>query len=239
MSQAMKKTLLVTALTIFACGLVGTVRADVLWKVPIERNLTIGETRGDLIVRDDKMIFESVKRGDDRVIEYDNILELDVKPNGYEFHLHFINSANGKKEKYVFRFTKDRPENRDILDYIRRRMTAPSAGSGQDYAPGEAVDFPFRIPVELDLNGNNCNGTLVVREDKIIFETVGGRCANRAFVHDWEEFKSYSRVKPDEFLLVFYKYGRSAPDKITRVRFFTRQGPLPAAVHQYFSNRNR
>ncbi|MBN2430292.1 MAG: hypothetical protein JXQ27_02400 [Acidobacteria bacterium] len=239
MSQAMKSTMILVTLTAVACGLTCPVWADVLWKVPIERNLTIGETRGDLIVRDDKMIFESVKRGDDRVIEYDNILELDVKPSGYEFHLHFINSANGKKEKYVLKFTNDRPENRDILEYIRRRMVAPAVESGQDYATGEPVDFPFRIAVELDLNGNNCIGTLVVREDKIIFETVGGRCANRAFVRDWEEFKSYSRVKPDEFLLVFYKYGSTAPDKITRVRFFTRQGPLPTAVHQYFSNRNR
>jgi len=91
--------------------------------------------------------------------------------------------------------------------------------------------------VELDLNGPNCVGTLVIREDKLLFETGSVKCSDRAFVREWATLKSYQRVNSGEFLLVFYKYGSTAPDKITRLRFYTRKGPIPPQVDQYLRSR--
>jgi len=73
----------------------------------------------------------------------------------------------------------------------------------------------------------------VLREDKIIFETATGQCADRAFVKEWNVLKEYNRVKNSEFILVFFKYGRSAPEKTTRLRFFTKKGPIPPEVHRF------
>jgi len=223
----------IALLSLLLFVLVGATQADVIWKIPVEHNKTIGETQGYLIIRDDKVVFDSREPGDGRVIEYANITKVNVKKNGYEFHIHFVNARSGKKEKYVFKFKNDRPENQEVLHYIRQRMGQPPPPSGAEPRVEEPFALPYRLRVELDLNGPNCMGTLVLREDKVIFETATGQCADRAFVKEWNVLKEYNRVKNSEFILVFFKYGRSAPEKTTRLRFFTKKGPIPPEVHRF------
>jgi len=148
----------IALLSLLLFVLVGATQADVIWKIPVEHNKTIGETQGYLIIRDDKVVFDSREPGDGRVIEYANITKVNVKKNGYEFHIHFVNARSGKKEKYVFKFKNDRPENQEVLHYIRQRMGQPPPPSGAEPRVEEPFALPYRLRVELDLNGPNCMG---------------------------------------------------------------------------------
>ena len=213
--------------------------AEVLYRIPVEHNHRSGECQGFLIVRDDKVLFESkTAPGDDRIIEYGAIDRLDVRSD-YEFHLYFSDQQHGKGQKYVFKFTDDDPDNRKALKYIRENMGERVAGPMQETDGEGHIELPYRLGVELDLNGNNCMGYLVLREDKLIFETMAVDCSNRAFIHEWDDLKSYERVDPDEFLLTFYKYGRSAPGKVTTVRFWSKGGDIPPEVHRFLKKRAR
>lgn len=215
----------------------GPLMAEVLWRIPVEHNHRKGECRGTMTVRDDKVIFESRNVGCDRVWEYANLKRIDIKPNGYEFHVYFKNNRTGADEKYVLKFRHESPDNEEALAYIRGRMHG--AGVSREEGPAPTADgFPYRLRVELDVNGPDCNGTLVLRDDKIIFETGSAACADRAFVREWDTLKSYTRVKPNEFLLVFYKYGRSAPDKVTRLRFRTMGAPVPSEIERVLHARS-
>jgi len=203
--------------------------ADVVYKIPVEHNHRVGECQGTLIVRTDKVIFESRNRDCSRVWNWDDFIKIKIRDNGYIFDVYFHDRTHGnKKTKYVMKFTSANPENKHALDYILSHMNS-SSSSGHSYSQSEN-HLPFRLDVSLDLNGPDCDGTLVFRKDQIIFETSGS-CADRAFVRAWGKLKGYRRVKSNEFLLVFYKYGRSAPNKVVKLRFRTRGGTIPPEIH--------
>jgi hypothetical protein len=216
----------------------GWALAETLYRIPVEHNHRVGECQGNLIVRDDKVIFESrTVVGDSRVWEYPDIERIEIK-NGYELHITFTDQEHGKGQKYVLKFKNDSPDNQAALDYILRRMRGgPELMGGGP--TGENLELPYRMDVELDLNGNNCMGTLWLRADKIVFETGSAKCADRAFVKEWEALKSYRRLSETEFLLVFYKYGSSAPTKITELRFWAKHGGVPPEVDRFLAGRAR
>lgn len=213
------------------------VLAEILYQIPVEHNHTKGECQGNLIVRDDKVIFESrTNFSDSRVLEYGSIERIYVK-HAHEFHVFFADREHGKHQKYVFKFRSDNPDNRAALDYILGRIgqRAPDNAPYEPTGSGE----PIRFGVELDLNGSNCHGTLVLREDKIVFETSGaGICADRAFIKDWDALKEFRSVSSTEFLLVFYKYGPSSHD-VTRLRFWSKGGPMPEEAYHLLMDRQR
>ena len=239
MKRASLQFVVCLSLSLMATGLA---RADVLWRIPVEHNLVRGESRGVMIVRDDKLIFETRNVGamDSQVWEYGSIRKVELKSNGYEFHIFFTELRTGKEKKYVMKFVDDNSQNREALAYIRSRIGGRSPASltaGADEAP--PLDLPYRLRVELDLNGPDCVGVLVLREDKLLFEAGAVGCADRAFVREWHTLKSYRRVKPNEFLVVFYKYGPSAPGKVTQLRFRTVDGRIPPEVEEYLRSQAR
>lgn len=221
-----RKLLRYTTLLLPVLFLMPFASAEELYRIKMEHNHRKGECQGVLIVRDDKVIFESRNPGCGRIIEYGGIKKIESK-QGYEIHLYFSDREHGENQKYVLKFKSDDPDNQAALQYLLRRAGRPEPVSG-----GSELELPARIPVELDVNGNNCMGTLVLQEEKIVFETGSALCADRAFVREWDALKSYQRVKANEFLLIFYKYGRSAPGETTTFRFWNKNGPLPAEVEE-------
>lgn len=212
--------------------------AETLYQIPVEHNHRSGECQGTLIIRDDKIVFESRNQGCGRVIHYENIDKLEFD-RAHEFHLFFSDSQHGKGQKYVLKFKNDQPVNKEAVDYILFRMGKGGDPRGAGQPARTELSFPYRFAVELDLNGSNCRGHLVLREDKIIFENNTGECADRAFVRDWDSLMEYRRLSGNEFMLIFYKYGASTPDETTRLRFFATGGDIPPEVHRYLIGRNR
>ena len=226
---------LAALLLFIAVVLAAPALAETLYQIKVEHNHRSGECQGTLIVRDDKVIFESKNVGCGRIWEYANIERI-VFDSTWEFHVFFSDTVHGKGQKYVLKFRDDNPDNRAAIGYIQGRMGPRAmAPAGQ---PAEPVELPYRLKVELDLNGPNCMGTLVLREDKIVFETGAAKCADRAFVKEWDSLKEYRRLDDRQFLLIFYKYGRSAPDEITELRFWA-QGPVPQEVHRMLAEGGR
>lgn len=226
-------------LTILISGAAGLAAADTLYRIPVEHNHRQGECQGMLIVRDDKVVFESSHPGCGRVMEYAGIRRIETK-HGYEFDVYFADAANGKDQKYVLKFKNDQPENQAALDYIRQHMgSGAPAPAGVETGGSEPMTLPYRFGVELDLNGSNCNGTLILREDKILFETGAVQCGDRAFAREWDTLKEYRRVGDTEFMLIFYKYGRTSPDKTTTLRFWSKKGPIPPDVERMLQERAR
>ncbi|MBP7864315.1 MAG: hypothetical protein KA419_00085 [Acidobacteria bacterium] len=231
------RRILLLAATLLAVGTWS--QAETLYRIEVEHNHRSGECRGYLVVRDDKVLFESrTSPGCDRIIEYGAIDRVDVR-SAYEFHLYFSDQQHGKGQKYVLKFAADDEDNRKALKYIREHAGDRVEAPMQDTDDEGHIELPYRLGVELDLNGNNCNGYLVLREDKIIFETGAVDCSNRAFIHTWSDLRAYDRVDPDEFTLTFYKYGHSAPGKVTTVRFWSKGGDIPDEVHRFLRKRAR
>lgn len=231
----MRKRVLEVALFAVAVSFVRPALGETLFQIPVEHNHSNGECQGTLVVRDDKVIFESrTVAGDGRIWEYGAIDRIFVKSE-WEFHVYFSDREHGKGQKYVMKFRNSRPENQEALDYILGRVGRGDAGARQDGEWG--FDLPYRLGVELDLNGNNCMGTLVLREDKFLFETGAVACSDRAFVREWDALKEYRRIKDNEFMLVLYKYGPSSPRETTRLRFWSKGGPVPDGVDRFLSDR--
>jgi hypothetical protein len=219
---------LAVLLVLFAAALAAPALAETLYQIKVEHNHRQGECQGTLIVRDDKVIFESRNADCSRVWEYGAIERIDFK-SAWEFHVFFSDSVHGKDQKYVMKFRDDNPDNKAAIGYIQGRM-GPNAMVPASQVAGNA-ELPYRLKVELDLNGPNCMGTLVLSEDKIVFETGAAKCADRAFVREWGSLKEYRRLDDLQFLLVFYKYGRSAPKEVTELRFWAQEA-IPQEVHR-------
>lgn len=235
MKHATARTLIFALALLAVAG--GWLLAETLYTIPMEHNHRVGECQGNLIVRDDKVIFESrTTVGDSRVWEYSALEKVEIK-NTYELHIYFADKEHGHGQKYVIKFKNDSPDNQAALQYILQRMGRVDAPQGGG-PTGSELELPYKLDVELDLNANNCMGTLWLRTDKIVFETGSAKCADRAWVREWGSLKSYRRVSATEFLLVFYKYGSSAPDKITQLRFFARS-TLPPEVDRFLASRGR